>query len=83
MRLCEVCDPLCCRSNLSYSHSFVQVSDAANVEEPPARFEEYAFLSYDCKPLPTRHLTTADVLRFRDDAWHRYFSNPAYLSLIA
>ena len=51
--------------------------------ELPARFEEYAFLSYDCKPLPTRHLTAADVLRFRDDAWHRYFSNPAYLSRIA
>lgn len=50
--------------------------------ELPASFEEYAFLSYDCKPLPTHHLTAADVLRFRDEAWHRYFSNPAYLALI-
>jgi anaerobic magnesium-protoporphyrin IX monomethyl ester cyclase len=51
--------------------------------ELPTRFEEYAFLSYECKPLPTRHLAAADVLRFRDDAWHRYFSNPAYLALVA
>jgi anaerobic magnesium-protoporphyrin IX monomethyl ester cyclase len=51
--------------------------------ELPTRFEEFAFLSYECKPLPTRHLAAADVLRFRDDAWHKYFANPAYLSLIA
>lgn len=48
----------------------------------PSRFEEYAFLSYDCKPLPTRHVSAADVLRFRDTAWQRYFSNPVYLSSI-
>lgn len=48
----------------------------------PSRFEEYAFLSYDCKPLPTRHVSAADVLRFRDTAWQRYFSNPAYLGSI-
>jgi len=51
--------------------------------ELPSSFEEFAFLSYDCKPLPTHHLSAAEVLRFRDEAWHRYFSNPAYLALIA
>lgn len=49
----------------------------------PSSFEEYAFLSYECKPLPTNHLSAPEVLRFRDDAWHEYFSSPAYLSLIA
>jgi radical SAM superfamily enzyme YgiQ (UPF0313 family) len=49
----------------------------------PTRFEEYAFLSYECKPLPTRHLSAADVLRFRDQAWRTYFSNPAFLDLVA
>ena len=48
----------------------------------PDSYEGYAFLSYECKPLPTNHLTAAEVLKFRDDAWHTYFSNPVYLSLV-
>ena len=48
----------------------------------PSTYEQYAFLSYECKPLPTNHLTATEVLRFRDDAWHRYFSNPDYLALL-
>ena len=51
--------------------------------ELPNAFEEYAFLSYECKPLPTRHVPAAAVLRFRDTAWKRYFSNPDYLARIA
>lgn len=48
----------------------------------PDTFEGYAFLSYECQPLPTKHLTSAQVLRFRDEAWQKYFSNPAYLELV-
>ncbi len=48
----------------------------------PQRLEEYAFLSYECKPLRTKHLEAAEVLRFRDEAWHRYFSDPGYLGMI-
>ena len=48
----------------------------------PQRPEEYAFLSYECKPLRTKYLEAAEVLRFRDEAWHRYFSDPGYLGMI-
>jgi radical SAM superfamily enzyme YgiQ (UPF0313 family) len=48
----------------------------------PDSFEEYAFLSYECKPLPTHYLSSKEVLRFRDNAWHQYFTNPAYLDLV-
>ncbi len=48
----------------------------------PDSYEGYAFLSYDCQPLPTKHLTAAEVLRFRDDAWHTYFNRPEYLGLV-
>ncbi len=48
----------------------------------PNNFEEYAFYSYECKPLPTNYCTAAEVLEFRDKAWHKYFSNPNYLNLI-
>jgi anaerobic magnesium-protoporphyrin IX monomethyl ester cyclase len=48
----------------------------------PETYEEFAFLSYESKPLPTKHLSAREVLKFRDDAWHQYFTNPAYLSLV-
>ena len=48
----------------------------------PDSFEGYAFLSYECQPLPTKHLTAEQVLKFRDDAWHTYFSNPKYLNMV-
>lgn len=50
--------------------------------EIPQKFEEYAFLSYECKPLRTKTLSGAEVLRFRDEKWHEYFSNPSYLNLV-
>jgi anaerobic magnesium-protoporphyrin IX monomethyl ester cyclase len=48
----------------------------------PASYGGYAFLSYDSEPLPTKHLSAAEVLKFRDDAWQTYFSNPSYLNLV-
>jgi len=48
----------------------------------PDDYAGYAFLSYESQPLPTRHLSAAEVLRFRDQAWHSYFTNPAYLNLV-
>jgi radical SAM superfamily enzyme YgiQ (UPF0313 family) len=49
----------------------------------PESYAGYGFLSYDCEPLATRHVSAADVLRFRDGAWQRYFSDPGYLALVA
>jgi len=48
----------------------------------PDSYAGYAFLSYECQPLPTKHLSAAQVLKFRDEAWPKYFMNPAYLNLI-
>lgn len=48
----------------------------------PGAFEGFAFLSYESEPLPTKYLTSAQVLQFRDQAWQTYFTNPAYLDLI-
>jgi radical SAM superfamily enzyme YgiQ (UPF0313 family) len=50
--------------------------------ELPERFEEFAFLSYDCKPLRTKTLEGAEVLKFRDEAWHKYFSHEPFLNLV-
>jgi hypothetical protein len=48
----------------------------------PDSYAGYAFLSYESQPLPTRHLSAAEVLKFRDEAWQKYFTNPAYLNLV-
>lgn len=48
----------------------------------PDSYEGYAFLSYESQPLPTKYVSSADVLKFRDEAWQKYFTNPAYLKLV-
>lgn len=50
--------------------------------ELPDSYEGYAFLSYESQPLPTKYLSSAEVLRFRDAAWQSYFTNPEYLNLV-
>jgi anaerobic magnesium-protoporphyrin IX monomethyl ester cyclase len=37
----------------------------------------------DTLPLPTKYLTAAEVLRFRDRAFQLYFTSPRYLDMIA
>lgn len=48
----------------------------------PEKYEEYAFLAYETKPLPTKNLTNSQVLEFRDYFWQTYFLNPSYLELV-
>lgn len=50
--------------------------------ELPETFEEYAFLSYDCKPMRTKYLSGAEVLKFRDEAWQKYFTHQPFLNLV-
>ncbi|RJQ55216.1 MAG: radical SAM protein [Nitrospiraceae bacterium] len=42
----------------------------------------YAQQGYHFMPLPTEHLSAAEVLAFRDYAFDAYFKNPGYLSMI-
>ncbi len=48
----------------------------------PDHHEGYGFLSYECEPLPTKYLSAADVLKFRDEAWQKYFTYPKFLALV-
>jgi len=48
----------------------------------PAEWQGFSQHSYDMLPLPTNTLTAAEVLEFRDDAFHRYFANPVYLGMV-
>jgi len=48
----------------------------------PDSWGGYSQHSVDTLPLPTRHVSAAQVLRFRDDAFHEYFAHPRYLEMI-
>jgi radical SAM superfamily enzyme YgiQ (UPF0313 family) len=45
----------------------------------PESWSGYSQHSVDTLPLPTRHLSAAEVLRFRDDAFQTYFRSTDYL----
>jgi anaerobic magnesium-protoporphyrin IX monomethyl ester cyclase len=49
----------------------------------PENWSGYSQHSYDCLPLPTEKVSAAEVLRFRDNAFHIYFSNPRYLEMVS
>ena len=48
----------------------------------PENYSEYGFLSYDHIPAPTQHLTSAEILAFRDYAFKTINTNPRFLSMI-
>ena len=48
----------------------------------PQTWAGYSQYGYDTLPLPTRHLTAAQVLAFRDEAFHQYHTHSAYLARI-
>ncbi len=50
--------------------------------ELPESWIGYSQHSYETMPLRTEVLTSAEVLKFRDDAFMKYFSNPGYLSFV-
>jgi radical SAM superfamily enzyme YgiQ (UPF0313 family) len=54
--------------------------DAIKRELPlPKVWHGYSQYAYETRPLPTRHVDGPTVLRFRDDAFSEYYTNPAYL----
>jgi anaerobic magnesium-protoporphyrin IX monomethyl ester cyclase len=48
----------------------------------PRSWSGFSQHSYDCLPLRTDYVSAQEVLRFRDQAFHRYFANPRYLEMV-
>ena len=48
----------------------------------PDTYQGYGFLSYETTPLATNYVSAAEVVRFRDDAWHKYHTSVPFLELI-
>ncbi len=50
--------------------------------EEPKDWEEYALYGYKCNPCPTKYLTRAEVLKWRDDIFISYIKRKKYLEMI-
>ena len=37
---------------------------------------------YDTQNLPSSNLSAAEILKFRDNAWNKYHTNPNYIQLL-
>jgi hypothetical protein len=48
----------------------------------PTRYEDYSFHSYEAQPLPTDDLTPAEIIKFRDNAWHEYHAYEPFLKKV-
>jgi radical SAM superfamily enzyme YgiQ (UPF0313 family) len=48
----------------------------------PRQWTGYSQHARDTLPLPTRYVGAREVLRFRDEAFQRYYTNPRYLGMI-
>ncbi|MCA8941828.1 MAG: cobalamin-dependent protein [Planctomycetes bacterium] len=69
-------------SAMAYPGSALYGEALANGLELPTSWGGYSQHSRDCTPLPTKHLSSAEVLAFRDAAFHEYFERPEYLALV-
>ena len=52
--------------------------DQAKPEDLPESWSGYSQHSFECKPLPTDTLSSAEVLRFRDGAFKDFYTNQDY-----
>jgi radical SAM superfamily enzyme YgiQ (UPF0313 family) len=48
----------------------------------PRQWTGYSQHARDSLPLPTKYVTASEVLRFRDEAFQRYYTNPRYLQMV-
>lgn len=69
-------------SAMAYPGSQLYDIAQANGWQLPAAWHGYSQHSYEALPLPTTTLSAAQVLAFRDNAFHSYFSNPGYLAML-
>lgn len=76
---CEFANFYCA---MAYPGSKLYTLAAANGWDLPPSWIAYSQHSYETYPLRTEALTSAQVLKFRDEAFQRYFSNPRYLELV-
>jgi anaerobic magnesium-protoporphyrin IX monomethyl ester cyclase len=69
-------------SAMAYPGSPLYLAAKKGGLELPDRYSGYSQHSYWTKNLASRNLTSEQILRFRDEAWMTYHTNPKYLALL-
>jgi anaerobic magnesium-protoporphyrin IX monomethyl ester cyclase len=69
-------------SAMAYPGSQLYRMAAEKGWELPDSWIGYSQHSYETKPLRTEVLGAAEVLKFRDEAFMKYFNNPKYLEMV-
>ncbi len=69
-------------SAMAYPGSPLYAMAVTNDWPLPESWAGYSQHSYDCRPLPTEKVSAAEVLRFRDEAFHTYFADKRYLDMV-
>jgi len=69
-------------STMAYPGSQLYEESIKKYAELPDSWLGFSQLSKDTFPLPTKYISNIEVLRFRDQAFQEYFSNPQYLNMI-
>src|SRR5262249_17354398 len=67
---------------MAYPGSPLYREAVANGWALPKTWNGYSQHAVDSLPLPTKYLTSAQVLRFRDAAFQTYYTHPRYLEMV-
>lgn len=77
---CEFANFYC---TMAYPGSALYDQAVAENWELPKDWSGYSQHSVNTQPLATKHLSSAQVLSYRDEAFKTYFNNPKYLAMVA
>jgi len=59
-----------------------KLHEEVNLRDLPNSWIGYSQFSYETQPLPTKYLRPAEILRFRDYAFNKFYSNERYQNMI-
>ncbi len=76
---CEFSNFYC---SMAYPGSKLYLNAIAEKQVLPKTYTGYSQHSYDMRPLDTNHITAAEVVKFRDYAFHNYHEDEKYLSMV-
>ncbi|MEO5340299.1 MAG: radical SAM protein [Magnetococcus sp. MYC-9] len=69
-------------SAMAYPGSRLYQTAIQEKRQLPAQWSHFSQHAYETLPLANRHCSAAEILAFRDRAWHTYFTDPGYLEMV-
>mgnify|MGYP003676425517 FL=1 len=69
-------------STMAYPGSQLYLDALREGWELPETYVGFSQHSYETQPLATKHISAAEVLRFRDEAFLKYYTSDRYLDMI-